>query len=71
MRDHFIIGVDCEKCLGASWTGLNTKAGDLLTFKTKGANGEIPAPYYPTKLFTTLNSENVLEISMSGASVYD
>ena len=71
IRDHFFIGIDTEKCLGAAWTGLNTKAGDLLTFKIKGANAELPASYAPTKLFTTINSENVLEIGITGASVYD
>ena len=33
-----MIGIDCQKVLDASWTGLNTKAGDLLTFRLKGAN---------------------------------
>ena len=70
-RDHFIIGVDCEKVLDASWTGLNTKAGDLLTFRLKGANGSIDASLMPNKIFITLHSDNILEIRDSGASVYD
>ena len=70
-RDHFIIGIDCEKVLDASWTGLNTKAGDLLTFRLKGANGSIAANLMPDKMFITLHSDNILEIRDSGASVYD
>ena len=66
-----MIGIDCEKVLDASWTGLNTKAGDLLTFRLKGANGSIPANLMADKMFITLHSDNILEIRDSGASVYD
>ena len=71
MRDHFVIGVDLERVLGSSFTGLNTKAGDLATLKCKGANGELRAGYYIQKLFTTLNCDNILEVSLSGATVFD
>ena len=60
-RDHFIIGVDCEKVLDASWTGLNTKAGDLLTFRVKGANASIDSGIMPSKLYITLHSDNILK----------
>ena len=70
-KDHFIIGLDCEKVLDASWTGLNTKAGQLLTIRMKGANREIPSEIMPTKIYVTLHSDNILEIRDSGASVYD
>ena len=70
-KSHFIIGIDCEKVLDASWTGLNTKAGDLLTFRLKGANGSIDPAFMPSKMFITLHSDNILEIRDSGASVYD
>ena len=71
MKDHFIIGIDCEKALDASWTGLNTKAGQLLTIKLKGANATIDAGIMPTKMYITLHSDNILEIRDSGASVFD
>jgi len=70
-KDHFIIGIDCEKVLEAGWTGLNTKAGDLLTIKVKGANGNIASDQMPVKLFVTLNSDQILEIRDSGATVFD
>ena len=31
----YIIGLDLERVLGAGFTGINTKAGDLMTIKTK------------------------------------
>ena len=69
ITDHFIIGVDCEKVLEAGFTGLNTKAGDLLTVKLKGANGTIAN--LAAKIFITLNSDQILEIRDSGSSVFD
>jgi len=71
IRDHFIIGIDCEKVLDAAWSGLNTKAGDLLTFRLKGANTAIPITDMPNRMYITLHSDNILEIRDSGASVYD
>ena len=71
LNHHFIVGLDCEKVLDASWTGLNTKAGDMLTVKIKGANGTIPAAKMPTKIYITLQSDNILEIRDSGATVFD
>jgi hypothetical protein len=41
-NDHFIIGVDTEKILEAGFTGLNTKAGDLMVVRGKGANANLP-----------------------------
>jgi hypothetical protein len=38
MNDHFVIGVDTEKILEAGFTGLNTRAGDLMIVRGKGAN---------------------------------
>ena len=38
-RDYkFILGTDCEKVLEAGFTGLNTRAGDLMTVKFKNVN---------------------------------
>ena len=41
----FLIGLDLEKVLGAGFTGINTKAGDLLVIKTRSyaaENKELP-----------------------------
>ena len=68
---HFIIGVVCEQALNCSWTGLNTKAGDMITVQVKSANRTIDAAKRPTKIYITLHSDNILEIRDSGTSGYD
>ncbi len=43
-RDHrFVLGTDCEKVLDAGFTGLNTRAGDLMTVKLKYNQRGLPA----------------------------
>jgi len=69
IRDHFIIGCDCEKILSASWTGLNTKSGDLMVIRAKIANGG--TAQIPVKIYITLHCDNILEIRDAGAVVYD
>ena len=33
MATHFIMGVDCEKIIEAGFSGLNSKAGDLMSIR--------------------------------------
>ena len=40
-NDHFIAAADTEKVLEASFTGLNTKSGDLMTIRCKPANAPL------------------------------
>ena len=66
----FIAAIDFEKALQVSYTGTSTRAGDLLVVKVKGANNaNIANP--PTKLFLTLHSDVILQISASGVFVFD
>jgi len=67
-RLKFIIGLDLERVLGAGFTGINTKAGDLLTIKTKCLKDDI---YTPTKMHVILHADCVLNISDSGVSVFE
>ena len=69
LRDHFIVGCDCEKIIPASWTGLNTKAGDLMVIRAKIANGG--TAQIPVKIYITVHCDNILEVRDSGAVVYD
>jgi hypothetical protein len=65
--DKFIIGFDLEKMLGASFTGYNSKSGDLLTVKLKNtamANGA-------DMIYTTLHYDALLEISDTGVTVME
>ena len=65
----FILGLDLEKVLEAGFTGLNTRAGDLMSILFKH-NDTNPARY-ATSMHVVLHSDNVLEIKDSGCSVYD
>jgi hypothetical protein len=63
----FIIGLDLEKVLQAGFTGINTKAGDLLTVKTKCMNGAGT----PTWMHIILHADCILNISDNGVSVFE
>ena len=70
-RDNkFIIGIDMEKVLEAGWTGLNTRAGDLLTIKFKYDSG-LPNTNYADRMHVVLHSDQILEIRDSGCAVFD
>ena len=69
-NDHFIIGVDTEKILEAGFTGLNTKAGDLMVVRGKGSNGTLPANW-ATQIYIILHTDQILEIRDSGCQVFD
>jgi len=69
MYNRFIIACDMEKHLGAGFTGLNTKNGDLITVRTKSMSNN-PVDH-PTRIYITLHSDNVLNIRDSGVDVLD
>ena len=71
-RDYkFILGTDCEKVLDAGFTGLSTRAGDLMSVKFKynsrGDNNECLAD----RIHIVLHSDRTLEIRDSGCQVFD
>ena len=55
----------------AGFTGLNTRAGDLMTVEVKPLDSAIMASFKPTKFFTVLHSDNIMEIRESGIVVFD
>ena len=65
----FIVGIDTEKMLDAGFTGLNTKAGDLMTIRLKQPG--VPANALINMLHITLHSDCVMEIRDSGVQVMD
>ena len=72
-NDHFILAVDTEKIIEAGFTGLNTKAGDLMSIRCKNANG-LPSgvPYFnATRMYVMLHTDNILEIRETGCQVFD
>ena len=67
---HYIMGIDTEKVLDAGFSGINTRAGDMMTLRIKGANATITEDM-PTKIYITLQSDQILEIRDSGCTVQD
>jgi hypothetical protein len=72
MNDKFIIGIDTEKILEAGFTGLNTRAGDLMIVRIKPANGSVQdMPLWATSMFIMLHTDQILEIRDTGCQVFD
>ena len=73
-RDYkFICAIDTEKVLEAGFTGLNTRAGDLMTVKVQPIDGSTAGmgTTAPTKFFTVLHSDNIMEIRDTGVTIFD
>ena len=71
-NNKFIIGCDTEKALGASYTGINTRAGDLLSVRVKAQDTSVlTADKMPDQMFIVLHSDCMLEITVSGVNVFD
>ena len=66
-HNKFIIGLDLEKVLGAGFTGINTKAGDMLTINTKSYKTDHNA----TKMHVILHADCILNIRDSGIEVFE
>ena len=69
-RDNkFVIGIDTEKVLEAGWTGLNTRAGDLMRVKFDLRVAD--AVRRPDRIHIVLQSDQILEIRDTGVQVFD
>ena len=71
MQNNFVIGVDCEKLLGASFTGYNSKSGDLLTLRIRNAWDGSQVSTAPEQVHTVLHYDGVLNILDTGAQVME
>ena len=70
--NKLILGTDCEKVLDAGFTGLNTRAGDLMTVKFElNKAGTTLDARKPDRIHIVLHSDQILEIRDSGCQVYD
>ena len=65
----FILGTDCEKVLDAGFTGINTRAGDLMTVKFDYRSAATARR--ADRIHIVLHSDQILEIRDSGCQVYD
>lgn len=68
---RYIVGFDCEKISGAGFTGINTKAGDLLTINFRNCQAEGIANSVPQRVYCALNYDCVMNIQDSGIQVLD
>ena len=69
-RDYkMILATDCERVLNAGFTGINTRAGDLLTVKLKYNSND--ADRLADRIHIVLHSDQILEIRDSGCQVFD
>ena len=70
-RTHkYIIGLDLEKISGAGFTGMSTKAGDLMTINFKDCTSSIENSI-PTRAFCALNYDCILNIKDQGCEILD
>ena len=58
-----------EKVLEAGFSGLNTKAGDLMTIKIN--QRDVPTLNLATGMRVILHSDNILNIRDTGVEVFD
>ena len=69
------VAIDTEKVLEAGFSGLNARAGDLLTVKfkynTPAAGGAVAATRIAHLMHTALHSDHILEIHATRVSVFD
>ena len=66
---EYIIGQNFEKIEGASFTGINTKMGDLLTIRLW--NQAPVAADRPNKIFVAMLGDQIMNISDTGIQVFD
>jgi len=65
----FIVGIDTEKVLSAGFTGLNTKAGDLMTIRVKQMSTD---PWSQAeKMQIILHADMILNIRDTGVEVME
>ena len=72
----FILAFDCERQTNAGFSGLKTRAGDLITikvlnFKHVANNGETWAATYPEFQHTTLEYDAIMTITDAGVQVLE
>jgi len=64
----YIVGIDTEKVLSAGFTGLNTKAGDLMTVKFNRMPTDNTAP---DKMYIILHADIVMNIRDTGVEIFE
>ena len=60
-----------EKVPDSSYTGINTRAGQMMQIRVKPAGASIPSTEMPDQIYITLFSEQILEVKDLGIKVFD
>jgi hypothetical protein len=68
-KSKFIFGIDTEKMLQAGFTGLNTKAGDLMTIRSKCLTSTTANIH--DSMFVILHSNQILNIRDTGVEIME
>ena len=68
--NKFIFGFSFERVPEASFSSINTKAGQILLIKVIGSSG-ISAPDVATSMHSVLQSDQILEIRDLGITIFD
>ena len=71
MRDKFVLATDLGKMIRASFTGYNSRSGDLLTIKLRNAWDGSDVASAPSQVHTVLHYDAVLQISGVGSHVLE
>jgi hypothetical protein len=71
VSNKFIFAMSFEKVPESSWTGTNTKSGQLLIVKVNALDQSIMPTDIAHLMYITLVSEQILEVRDVGVSVYD
>jgi hypothetical protein len=68
VRNKFIIGVDTEKSLDASFTGFNSKHGDIMTVHVKNSGFQAATN---SRVYVTIFYDAVVNVSNVGVQILD
>ena len=71
MYNKFVLATDLEKLLGASFTGYNSKSGDMMTIKLRNAWDVTNDSSVPSQVHTVLHYDAVLSLSDVGCDVLE
>ena len=70
-ENKFVMAFDFQKMNEVSLTGTNTRMGSLIVFRVKGTEGTLAETEQIQEVFVNLVSESILELTESGAIIYD
>ena len=71
-EDEFIFGFNLERVPDSSYTGINTRSGQQMLVKVKPLNQSVlTSTLMPDRIYITLLSEQIVNISNSGTEVLD